>query len=233
MNNSDGPVTIANNTSATLSWTSTNATSCSAAGGPWSGNKATSNSEATGNLTSTQTYTLSCTGSGGTSQDSVIVVVSAAIDTQAPTVSITSPTGGQSVSGAINITTSSSDNLGVTKVEFYVDNVLKNTDSNAPFTYSLNTTTLTNAGHSVSAKAFDAASNSTSSSSVTFIVANTVTNLPVTKKVGDLNGDGKVDIFDLSLLLSKWGGMDSNADINNDSIVNIYDLSVLLSKWGS
>jgi len=71
-NNSDGPITIAYNTSASLTWTSTNANSCYASNA-WSGAKATSGSQLTGNLTSLKTYTITCTGSGGSASDSVTV----------------------------------------------------------------------------------------------------------------------------------------------------------------
>lgn len=71
---SDGPISIAYNGSATLSWTSTNATSCTASNG-WSGGKATSGSESTGSLTSDTTYTLTCDGPGGSASDSVTVTV--------------------------------------------------------------------------------------------------------------------------------------------------------------
>ena len=73
-NNSNGPITIPYNTAATLSWTSTNATFC-AASGDWSGSKALSGSESTGNLITNKTYTITCTGSGGSAADSVIVNV--------------------------------------------------------------------------------------------------------------------------------------------------------------
>jgi putative hemolysin len=72
INGSDGPVTISLNGAATLSWTTTNATGCTASGG-WSGLRATSGSESTGALTSTQTYALQCTGAGGTASDQVTV----------------------------------------------------------------------------------------------------------------------------------------------------------------
>jgi hypothetical protein len=78
-NGSDIPILIAYNTPATLSWTSTNTTSCIASNG-WSGNKATSSSESTGNLTSSKTYTITCTGPGGSASDSVTVNVSAAFN---------------------------------------------------------------------------------------------------------------------------------------------------------
>lgn len=50
--------------------------------------------------------------------------------------------------------------------------------------------------------------------------------------VGDLNGDGHVNIFDLSLLLAKWNKADAAADLNHDGIVNIFDLSLLLGNYG-
>jgi uncharacterized repeat protein (TIGR01451 family) len=75
-NDSDGPIDIAYNTAATLTWTSSNANSCSASG-DWSGAKAVSGSESTGNLTSAKTYTITCTGAGGSAVDSVTVNVGA------------------------------------------------------------------------------------------------------------------------------------------------------------
>ena len=48
---------------------------------------------------------------------------------------------------------------------------------------------------------------------------------------GDLNEDGKVDLIDFSILLSKWGTSDATADINCDGIVDLIDLSILMSHW--
>lgn len=53
------------------------------------------------------------------------------------------------------------------------------------------------------------------------------------RKLGDVNADGKVNILDLSILLSRFNKIGRHdADLNNDGKVNIVDLSVLLSKWG-
>src|SRR3989344_3037698 len=62
--------------SSTLTWSSTNATSCTASGA-WSGTKATGGSQTLTNLISTGTYTLSCTGSGGTTVQSVTIAITA------------------------------------------------------------------------------------------------------------------------------------------------------------
>ena len=71
-NNSDGPISLDYNSSAALSWNSDNADYCTASG-DWSGSKSTSGSESTGNLTSSKTYTITCTGPGGSASDSVTI----------------------------------------------------------------------------------------------------------------------------------------------------------------
>ena len=49
---------------------------------------------------------------------------------------------------------------------------------------------------------------------------------------GDVNNDNKVDISDLSLLLSHYNQSYSAADFNSDGVVSIFDLSILLSNYG-
>ncbi len=58
------PTSIAQGGSTTLTWTSTNLTSCVAMGS-WSGTKPTHGSQTINNLTKSGNYTLSCTGTGG------------------------------------------------------------------------------------------------------------------------------------------------------------------------
>src|SRR3989344_4180243 len=72
------PTSITSGTASTLTWSSTNVTSCTASGA-WSGTKSTSGSQSTGNLTANSTFTLSCTGTGGTTNQSVSVNVTAPI----------------------------------------------------------------------------------------------------------------------------------------------------------
>lgn len=49
---------------------------------------------------------------------------------------------------------------------------------------------------------------------------------------GDLNGDNKVTISDLSILLSNFNKTGDAADLNGDGKTTIADLSILLSNWG-
>ncbi|MBI3572547.1 PKD domain-containing protein [Candidatus Kaiserbacteria bacterium] len=73
------PTTIDSGQSSTLTWSSTNATSCTSAGGfSTSGAANNSTGVSTGALTTTSTYQITCTGAGGTSapaQATVTVIV--------------------------------------------------------------------------------------------------------------------------------------------------------------
>ena len=74
---SANPTSVASGASSTLSWSSANATSCTASGA-WSGTKPTSGSASTGNLTAAaNTFVLSCSGPGGTTSQLATVMVNA------------------------------------------------------------------------------------------------------------------------------------------------------------
>jgi hypothetical protein len=68
------PLSIGSGASSTLTWSSTNATSCIARDG-WSGSKDTSGSQSTGALSGTTTFTLECSGAGGSAWKTVTVTV--------------------------------------------------------------------------------------------------------------------------------------------------------------
>ncbi len=47
----------------------------------------------------------------------------------------------------------------------------------------------------------------------------------------DLNGDGKVNIADFSILLFHWGTSSPEADVNEDGSVGLPDFSIMLFQW--
>jgi hypothetical protein len=95
-------------------------------------------------------------------------------DTTAPTVAITGPAGGATVSGTAQVSASASDNVGVVGVQFKLDGAnLGAEDTSAPYAVSWNTTTATNGTHTLTAVARDAAGNTTTSAGVTVTVSNT------------------------------------------------------------
>ncbi len=95
-------------------------------------------------------------------------------DTTAPTVSLTAPADGATVSGTVTLSATASDNVGVAGVQFLVDGApLGAEDTTSPYSVSWNTTTVTNGSHTLTAVARDAAGNTTTSAPVTVTVANT------------------------------------------------------------
>ena len=71
------PTSVTSGSASTLTWSSTNASSCTASAG-WSGTKATSGNASTGALTAATTFTLTCSGVGGSGAASTVVSISSA-----------------------------------------------------------------------------------------------------------------------------------------------------------
>jgi hypothetical protein len=102
------------------------------------------------------------------------VVPPPAPDTTAPSVAISAPADGSTVSGTTSISATSSDSVGVKGVQFKLDNVnLGAEDTSAPYTFAWNTTTASNAAHVLTAVARDAAGNAKTSAPVNVTVSNT------------------------------------------------------------
>ena len=81
------------------------------------------------------------------------------VDRVVPTVSIGSPADGATVSGTINVRVTASDDIGVKKVEFYVDGVLTASSTTASLNVKWNTRRVTSGAHALQSKAYDAAGN--------------------------------------------------------------------------
>src|SRR5437899_394338 len=100
-------------------------------------------------------------------------------DTTPPTVPLTAPVSGTSVSGAsVTVSASASDNVGVAGVQFKLDGAnLGAEDTTAPYAISWNPTPA-NGAHTLTAVARDAAGNRTTSAPVSVTVNNPVDTTP-------------------------------------------------------
>ena len=107
-------------------------------------------------------------------QVNLLVAVGGTTDPEAPLVQV-AVTGS---TGRIGFSASASDNVGVTRVEFWVDGVLRGTVERPPYSLAFDSTTLANGSHSLTAKAYDAAGNVGVSAPVDFTVNNTDTRPP-------------------------------------------------------
>jgi glycosidase len=106
-----------------------------------------------------------------------VTVSNAVSDTTNPTgVAITSPAANATLNGPVTISANATDNVGVTKVEFYAGTTLLGTDTTPPQPFTLNwdTNTVPNGAYALTVKAYDAATNVTTSSAVNVTVSNSV-----------------------------------------------------------
>jgi putative lipoic acid-binding regulatory protein len=111
---------------------------------------------------------------GNTQTSSVTVTVqNQAVDTTLPTVSLTAPAGGATVSGTVAVSATASDNVGVAGVQFRVDGAnIGAEDTTSPYSVSWNTATIANGNHTLTAVARDAAGNTATSASQSVTVSN-------------------------------------------------------------
>src|SRR5262249_35546670 len=93
-------------------------------------------------------------------------------DTMPPSVSLTAPQGGSTVSGTVTVSANATDNVGVQNVYFYVDGALINSDSVAPYGVSWNTANVADGPHTLRATAYDVGNHSADSATVTVTVLN-------------------------------------------------------------
>ena len=116
-------------------------------------------------------------------------------DTTPPTVSVTAPAGGATVSGTVPVTASASDNVAVASVEFWVDGAKEATDTSAPYSYSWDTTQVLGGPHTILVKAFDPSNNSASTSAgVTVSNSPCVTSSASWQNMAMLSPNGTFDV---------------------------------------
>lgn len=99
------------------------------------------------------------------------------VDNTPPSVSVTLPTAGASVTNTITLSANASDGTngtGISKVEFYVGTTLVGTDTTSPYSVPWDTTSVSDGSRSITARAYDGANpvNSQTSTAVTVTVAN-------------------------------------------------------------
>lgn len=108
-------------------------------------------------------------------------VVNVSVDNTPPEISLSAPANGAFVTGTIAVTAAATDNVGITKVEFYRDNnVLLTTDTSSPYTFNWNSTTVPEGAHNLYAIVQDKAGFRTTSATVAITVDNTAPTVAIT-----------------------------------------------------
>lgn len=122
-------------------------------------------------------------------------------DLIAPSVTLTSPSGGVTLTGTVTFTATASDDHAVTKVAFFVGTAQVGSDTTAPYSYSINTRAYSNGAKVISAQAYDAAGNVGSSNSVNVTFDNDLT-APTTTLTSPTNGSSISGIVTLTATAS-------------------------------
>ena len=162
---------------------------------------------------------------GNTSNQSTAGTFSTLADTTPPSVPTGLSASGQTATTIPLSWIASTDNVGVTGYKIYRNAAQVGTSSTSSYT---DTGLTGGVSYSYTVAAFDAAGNTSSQS--------TAGAFSTVIKVGDLNGDGVIDILDLSIFCSNYGKTGATramGDLNGDGTINIIDLSILLSHYGT
>jgi len=109
----------------------------------------------------------------GTSAVISVTVDNVIPDTTAPICTITSPANGATVQGTTTISAFTNDNVGVTKVQFYVGGSLIGTTLASPYNIVWDTTKVANGNYTIQVEAYDAAENM-GTSEITVTVNNSI-----------------------------------------------------------
>ncbi|MDE3109182.1 MAG: DUF4038 domain-containing protein, partial [Acidobacteriota bacterium] len=187
-------------------------------------------------LTVALTFTNGCSGGagGGVSSGGG----SSSGDHTPPTVSITSPANNATLSGTVVVTASATDDVAVASVQFQVDNTAVGPAlTSAPYSYSLDTTTLTNGTHTLTAVAVDTSNNTAKSAAISITVSNAGTppavKFPIKAASGgryfvDQNGQPFMIVADAGHHLisaipqSSWAAYLSDRQTNGFTAVDVY-----------
>jgi hypothetical protein len=94
-----------------------------------------------------------------TTSASVMIAIQTTPDTTPPIVSILSPANGSTVGRKVSIKANATDNVGISKMELYIDGVLTLVKNSSNITWSWNTLRVTKGTHAISVKGYDAAGN--------------------------------------------------------------------------
>ncbi len=143
-------------------------------------------------------------------------------DTTPPNVVFNNPANGVTLTGSLTISASATDQFGISVTRLFIDNLLVASANSDSVTYAWDTNAASNTGHTIMAQSTDINGNTT----------NQTINVTVyNKRLSDFNNDNKVNIFDLSTILSRWG-KPGTGDFNGNGKVDIYDLSFFLHDYG-
>ncbi|MEI6067575.1 MAG: DUF4082 domain-containing protein [Methylococcaceae bacterium] len=164
-------------------------------------------------------------------------------DNMPPTVTMTAPANGATLSGsAVKVSANASYNVGVAKVEFYLNTtILLATVTSSSYSFNWNTATVANGTYTLTARAYDNAGNSGTSNSVIVTVTNSVASIALAQKASNSTSNAQNLATTLPLpvtagnlivvSVSGWPNLPASTAVT-DSLGNTYSIAgtALLSQ---
>jgi hypothetical protein len=118
-------------------------------------------------------YMLFLVNGAGVPSVAAMVHLGAPVDTTPPTVSMTAPASGATLTGPATLAANASDNIAVASVQFLADGSPVGAPvTQAPYTLTWDSTTVANGSHTISATATDTAGNTATATAVPVTVNN-------------------------------------------------------------
>lgn len=139
-------------------------------------------------------------------------------DVTAPTVRITSPRDGGSVSGKVKVDVTATDAVGVADAALSIDGVVFATDNRSPYQFVVDTSTFSAGGHKLSVRATDLVGNVSSEASA---------NVTFTRSAGASAGAGATTIA----FRSPAGGASVSGDVLIEASVSDSDGLAVVEWW--
>ena len=119
-------------------------------------------------------------------------------DTIPPSVYISNPADGSTISGTITASINATDNVGIGKVQLYIDDIMQGEKTGAPYSFAIDTTKLSSNSHVFKSIAYDISNNTGSSQNTVNTsnsnTGNTQSTVSITEPADGTTVFGKVKI---------------------------------------
>ncbi len=161
-------------------------------------------------------HTLTAVARDAAGNTATATAVTVTVDNTTPTVSVTSPAGGTTITGTVSVNATAGDNIGVVGVQFQSDGVnIGAEDTSAPYSVSWDTRTTGSGSHNITAIARDAAGNTTTSAVISVTVDNVAPSVSITAPTGNSNISGTVTVTATATDNNSVAGIQFLLDGNN------------------
>jgi len=133
--------------------------------------------------------------------------------------------------GTLNIAGQTAPESDIDVYVYSEEEIVKKTKSNqiGAWAYALDTGVLAEGSHTTKAKSVLSGLISTFSQTLSFYVGEGGVQAICGR--GNLNGDGRVNLVDFSIMLYWWGKANDCADQNKNGVVDLADFSIMMYYW--